>query len=57
MQNAENLAALEVASSNLNPDIKDLLKSGVLFGLEKNRWNPKMKDYIFGLKNNIHINI
>lgn len=36
-------------------DIKELLKAGAQFGHEKNRWNPKMKEYIFGLKNNIHI--
>jgi small subunit ribosomal protein S2 len=36
-------------------DIKELLKAGTQFGHEKNRWNPKMKEYIFGLKNNIHI--
>ena len=35
--------------------IKDLLESGVHFGHETNRWNPKMKKYIFGAKNGIYI--
>ncbi len=39
------------------PDIKldDLLESGVHFGHNVRRWNPKMKEYIFGVRNNIHI--
>lgn len=37
------------------PDIKDFLKAGVQFGHETTRWNPKMKNYIFGARNNIHI--
>ena len=39
------------------PEIKieDLLESGVHFGHNVRRWNPKMKEYIFGVRNNIHI--
>lgn len=37
------------------PEIKDLLKAGVQFGHETVRWNPKMKPYIYGVKNKIHI--
>jgi len=39
------------------PDIKieDLLESGVHFGHNVRRWNPKMKEYIYGIRNNIHI--
>jgi len=37
------------------PNTKDLLKAGVQFGHETKRWNPKMKKYIFGEKNNIHV--
>jgi len=39
------------------PDIKieDLLESGVHFGHNVRRWNPKMKEYIYGVRNNIHI--
>ncbi len=36
-------------------DIKQLLEAGVHLGHKTLRWNPKMKDYIFGEKNSIHI--
>ena len=36
-------------------DIKQLLEAGVHFGHKTFRWNPKMKKYIFGEKNSIHI--
>ena len=35
--------------------IKDMLEAGVHFGHQTNRWNPKMKPYIFGEKNGIYI--
>ena len=35
--------------------IEDLLEAGVHFGHNVRRWNPKMEDYIFGVRNNIHI--
>jgi small subunit ribosomal protein S2 len=35
--------------------IKDLLEAGVHFGHQTRRWNPKMKDYIFGERNGIYI--
>ena len=35
--------------------MKDLLEAGVHFGHQTKRWNPKMKPYIFGDRNNIHI--
>ncbi len=37
------------------PEIKEFLKAGVQFGHETVRWNPKMKQYIYGSKNKIHI--
>ena len=39
------------------PDIKieELLEAGVHFGHNVRRWNPKMEEYIFGVRNNIHI--
>ena len=36
-------------------DIKQLLESGVHFGHQTKRWNPKMKKYIFQEKNGIYI--
>ncbi len=35
--------------------LKDLLEAGVHFGHQTKRWNPKMKDYIFGERNGIYI--
>ncbi len=35
--------------------IKQLLESGVHFGHQTQRWNPKMKKYIFGERNGIYI--
>ena len=35
--------------------LKDLLDAGVHFGHQTKRWNPKMKPFIFGQKNGIHI--
>ncbi len=39
------------------PEVKveDLLEAGVHFGHNVRRWNPKMENYIFGVRNNIHI--
>lgn len=37
------------------PSVQALLESGVHFGHQTSRWNPKMKPYIFGRKNLIHI--
>ena len=36
-------------------NMKELLESGVHFGHQTRRWNPKMKAYIFGSRNGIHI--
>jgi small subunit ribosomal protein S2 len=35
--------------------MRQLLEAGVHFGHQSHRWNPKMADYIFGTRNNIHI--
>jgi small subunit ribosomal protein S2 len=35
--------------------VKDLLEAGVHFGHQTKRWNPKMKEYIFGERNGIYI--
>ena len=35
--------------------MKQLLEAGVHFGHQTSRWNPKMKTYIFGARNGIHI--
>jgi small subunit ribosomal protein S2 len=35
--------------------MKELLEAGVHFGHQVRRWNPKMKEYIFGERNGIYI--
>jgi small subunit ribosomal protein S2 len=43
----------DVMATVLN--MKELLEAGVHFGHQTRRWNPKMKQYIFGSRNGIHI--
>ena len=38
-----------------NISMKLLLEAGVHFGHQTNKWNPKMKTYIFGARNGIYI--
>ena len=52
----------EVENQELSPDnpeapitMRQLLEAGVHFGHQTKRWNPKMKPYIFGARNGIHI--
>src|SRR5260370_41342677 len=35
--------------------MRQLLEAGVHFGHQAHRWNPKMSEYIFRARNNIHI--
>ena len=35
--------------------MKQLLESGVHFGHQTNRWDPKMKPYIYGARSGIYI--
>lgn len=37
------------------PEVHEFLKAGVQFGHQGRKWNPKMKPYIFGKRDNIHI--
>lgn len=39
----------------LSVNIKDLLEAGAHFGHKKERWNPKMRPFIFATRDNIHI--
>jgi len=45
----------EKESSMANISMKLLLEAGVHFGHQTNKWNPKMKPYIFGARNGIYI--
>jgi small subunit ribosomal protein S2 len=37
------------------PTLEDMLKAGMHFGHRTNRWHPKMKEFIFTVKNGIYI--
>ena len=50
---AEETQPSEQANEALS--MKQLLEAGVHFGHQVSHWNPKMKDYIFGSRNGIHI--
>jgi small subunit ribosomal protein S2 len=39
----------------IEPLVKELVESGVHFGHQTHRWNPKMRRYIFGEKNGIYL--
>jgi small subunit ribosomal protein S2 len=39
----------------LQINVKDMLEAGVHFGHRTSRWNPKMRPYIYGRRNLIHI--
>ncbi len=42
-------------SKMANVTMRDMLKAGVHFGHQTRYWNPKMKPFIFGSRNKIHI--
>jgi small subunit ribosomal protein S2 len=39
----------------VNVSLRQLLEAGVHFGHQTRRWNPKMRPYIYGQKNGVHI--
>ena len=58
IEEAPELAALgtpDVASGDLPIGLRALIDAGVHFGHQTKRWNPKMRPYIYGARNGIHI--
>ena len=53
METTPSVPQIPVAASMV--DIKDLLEAGVHFGHQTRRWDPKMREYIFGERNGIYI--
>ncbi len=51
------MSTTEIPTASLTPAVtmKELLEAGVHFGHQTRRWNPKMKEYIFGERNGIYI--
>ncbi len=48
---SETAAALNTAEVS----IRELLEAGVHFGHQTRRWNPRMKPFLFGERNGVHI--
>ena len=46
---------MESASGDAPISMRQLLEAGVHFGHQTKRWNPKMRQFIFGARNGIHI--
>jgi small subunit ribosomal protein S2 len=56
METQPDLTQSDVAASLDQPiTIREMMEAGVHFGHQTKRWNPKMKSYIFGARNGIHI--
>ncbi len=49
------METMQEATSTTPISMRALLEAGVHFGHNTGRWNPKMKQYIFGARNGIHI--
>ncbi|MGE3974038.1 MAG: 30S ribosomal protein S2 [Bdellovibrionales bacterium] len=43
------------SKSNVQITMKEMLDAGVHFGHQVQRWNPRMKNYVFGVRSGIHI--
>jgi small subunit ribosomal protein S2 len=48
-------SASEMPSLDTPLTMRDMMEAGVHFGHQTKRWNPKMKPYIYGARNGIHI--
>ena len=52
-ENKKNIKNPGKKIESIVPDEETMLKAGVHFGHRKSKWNPKMKPYIFGTRDNI----
>ena len=43
------------STKKVDPLLKELLEAGAHFGQRADRWNPKMKPYIYGVRGGVHI--
>ena len=42
-------------TESTNDIVSRLLEAGIHFGQRRSNWNPKMKSYIWGVRNGLHI--
>jgi small subunit ribosomal protein S2 len=55
MENQTNAQGVRDLSGGAPLPVKSLLDAGVHFGHQTKRWNPKMRTYIYGARNGVHI--
>jgi small subunit ribosomal protein S2 len=55
MTTTEIVSDTPTSHSDTPITIREMMEAGVHFGHQTKRWNPKMKSYIFGARNGIHI--
>ncbi len=48
-------SATAAALQRREPTVRDLLEAGVHFGHQTRRWNPRMKPFLFGERNGVHV--
>jgi len=54
-ESAEMSGAAAVMAGDTQFTMRDLMEAGVHFGHQTQRWNPRMKSYLFGTRNGVHI--
>ena len=54
-ENMDNTTNSDEISEKTNIDIMDMLKAGVHFGHKKSKWNPKMEQYVYCIRDNVRI--
>lgn len=55
-ENKPSLAkTTESTEEKIDPEIEEMFRAGVHFGYSRTRRHPKMKPYIFGMRNNVEI--
>lgn len=45
----------EIKLQEIDPEIEEMFRAGVHFGYSRSRRHPKMKPYIFGMRNNVEV--
>ncbi|MEO7384923.1 MAG: 30S ribosomal protein S2, partial [Novosphingobium sp.] len=54
-QRFRGLTGKEIPMAAPVVSMQQLIEAGAHFGHQSHRWNPKMKPYIFGARNGVHI--
>jgi small subunit ribosomal protein S2 len=54
-ENAEAADTAAAVAVDTQVTMRELMEAGVHFGHQSHRWNPRMKSYLFGQRNGVHI--